>query len=545
MKKILYLIVLSILIISCGSDEDTISRNENGDSVENESIDFENISDFSASITTPEKERDYTYHNQGGLGVFENPSLQTYFKSRVNLEYINSTLTIPPSKINIKWSSSNDGVIFEGSLDDQYESNFESLLSKGNHKIYFEATIENNPNFVAKDSISISNIISLQLENTDKSVKLKWSKYEGENFQSYIIYREKFEPLVEISDINITDYEDTSITLAEIKKFQVVVKTLNDDEDIVSGSNIEEEEAGKYIRIPHFITKAINDKTRNKLYAIVGEEYSSSNYATEYGLIILNNNSEKVEINSHILKEYRFSDLDMSLDGKYLFLCERGVDKITRLDLSNLEVTRFDVASYGWGIHKIEVGKNYRLYCHRRPPTSGESPLFILDGINGEQKGFYNWLNHGDIEFNPINNRLYHSTSITSQKELVKFSVDNDYVSREKVFAPDIPFPKPFLLISENGEKIFWEKFQLDNNLNIEREFENPIIACNDNNLYISDGLKLMVFDDLNTVIEYPNFPNHEISREVFTNDDSILFVKSSQPYTNERFTHFFKIKIQ
>lgn len=544
MKKTLYLIVLSILIFSCGSSEDTISDNENGNASENTSIDFENILDFSVSISSPEKERDYTYHNQGDSEVFEDPNSQTSFKSNVKLEYVNNSDPIPPSKISIKWSSDKDGVLFEENLNDQYESNFERSLSKGNHKIYFEASIENNSNFIAKDSVFLSNVISLKLENTDKSVKLEWSKYEGDNFQSYLIYREDFEPLVEISDINITDYEDTSITLAETKKFQIVVKTLN-GEDIISGSNIEEEEAGKYIKTPHFITKTINDKTRNKLYAIVGEEYSSSNYATQYGLIILDNNSEKVEINSHILKEYRFSDLDISLDGKYLFLCERGVDKITRLDLSSLELTRFDIASYGWGIHRIEVGNNYRLYCHRRPPTSGDSPLFILDGINGEQKGFYNWLNHGDIEFNPINNKLYHSTSVTSQKELIKFSVDNDYVSREKVFAPDIPFPKPFLLISENGEKVFWEKFQLDNNLNIEREFENPIMACNDNNSYISDGLKLMAFDDLNTVIEYPNFPNHETSREVFTNDDSILFVKSSQPYTNERFTHFFKIKIQ
>ncbi len=543
MKKVLYLIVLSILSFNCGSDDETISENENINDSENESIDFDNIKGFSVSILTPNRERDYSYHSQGNTGVFENPNLPTAFKGKVTLDYMDNNSSVPSSKINIKWSSKKDGDIFEGDLNDLYESNFEKLLSKGNHKIYFEASIEDNSNFIAKDSITISNVISLQLENTDRSVKLKWSKYEGDDFQSYLIYRENFEPLVEIPNIDITEYEDSNITLANIKKFQIVVKTSN-DEGIISGSNIEEEEAGKYIRIPHFVTKAINDKTRNRIYTIIGEEFSSNNDADEYGLLILDNNSQMVEIKSHILKEYRFSDLDMSLDGKYLFLCERGIDKITRLDLNNLEVTRFDIASFGWGIHKIEVGNNYRVYCHRRPPTSGNSPLFILDGINGEQKGFYNWLNHGDIEFNPINNRLYHSTSITSEKELIKFSVDNDFVSREKVFAPDIPFPKPFLLISENGEKLFWEKFQLDNNLNIEREFENPIIACNDDNSYISDGIKLMAFDDLSTVFEYPNFPSHEISKEVFINDDSILFVKSSQPYTNERFTHFFKIKI-
>ncbi len=543
MKKILYLIVLSILIFSCGSDEDTMSDNENGNDSENESIDFENISDFSVSISSPEKERDYTYHNQGGSEIFEDPNLQTSFKSNVKLEYVNNSDPIPPAKINIKWSSNKDGVIFEGNLNDQYESNFERSLSKGNHKIYFEASIENNSNFIAKDSVFLSNVISLKLENTGKSVKLKWSKYEDDNFQSYLIYREDFEPLVEISDINITDYEDTSITLAETKKFQVVVKTLN-SEDIITGSNIEEEEAGKYIRIPHFITKTINDKTRNKLYAIVGEEYPSSNYATEYGLIILDNNSEKVEINSHILKEHRFSDLDISPDGKYLFLCQRGVDKITRLDLNSLDITRFDVAYGGWGVHKIEVGNNYRLYCPRRPPTSGDSPMYILDGLTGEQVGFYNWMIHGDIEFNIHNNKLYHSTS-TREKQVIKFSVDNDVVGLEKRFSPDIWWPKPFILLSENGENIFWEQFQLDKDLNIVREFENPIIACNNNSSYISDGIKLINFNNLSTVFDYPSFPNHEISEEVFINDNSLLFIKSSQPYTNERFTHFFKVKIE
>ncbi len=533
MKKLLSLIFLSVIIFSCGSDENDL---------ETDLINIENISRFSVSISSPEKERDYTYHNEGNSGIFENPSLQTSFKSNVKIEYIDNTDPVPTSKIKIKWSSNIDGVIFEGNINNEFESNFEKSLSKGNHKIYFEASIDNNPNFIAKDSVILSNVISLQLEPTDRAVKLNWSKYLGDDFQSYLIYREDYEPIVEISDINNTQYEDTDITLADTKKFQVIVKTLNDD-NIISGSNIEETEAGKYLKIPHFITKTIYDQTRNKIYSIVGEN-SSSNNATEYGLIILDNNSEKVEINSHILKEHRFSDLDMSSDGKYLFLCQKGVDKITRLDLNSLESTRFDVAYGGWGVHKIEVGNDYRLYCPRRPPTSGSSPMYILDGLTGEQVGLYNWMIHGDVEFNIYNNKLYHSTSVR-EKSVIKFSVNNDNVIREKTFSPDIWWPKSFILLSENGEHIFWEKFQLDKDLNIMREFENPIVACNSNSSYLSDGLKLMSFDDLNTIFKYPNFPNYEISGEIFTIDNALLFIKSSQPYTNERFTHFFKISTE
>lgn len=203
------------------------------------------------------------------------------------------------------------------------------------------------------------------------------------------------------------EYEDTDLILAETTVYQVVVKTL-DDIEIVSGSNIEEAEAGKYLKINHFITKAIEDNTRNKIYAIVGEKQHSFRYANEYGLIVLDNNKDKVEMDSHSLKEHRFSDLDLSPDGKYLFLAQRGVDKITRIELSNNKIKRFDVAYGGWGVHKIEVGNNYRLYCHRTPPTSGDSHFYILDGITGQLLNASSSLNHGDMAFNIHNNKLYH-----------------------------------------------------------------------------------------------------------------------------------------
>lgn len=124
-----------------------------------------------------------------------------------------------------------------------------------------------------------------------------------------------------------------------------------------------------------------------------------------------------------------------------------------------------------------------------------------------------------------------------------RYSVENDSFTREKTFSPDIGWPKAFILLSEDGEKIFWEQFQLDNDLNLVREFESPIIACNYDASLISDGEKLLTSENLNTVFEYPNFPYHNTSGEIFTNDISLLFIKSSQPYTNERYTHIFKIK--
>ena len=423
MKNLFHISLIILLTVSC-SDSNEINY-----------IDFENISNFSISITTPEKKNDFTYHNNGVLGLFYNPDTPIRFEGEIDLNLINPSKPIDPSNIKIKWSSSLDGIISEEVSSDEYKSSFEKIISKNIHTIYFEVSINDNPDITRKDSIVISNVIRLELEPTDRSIKLKWSKYEGSNFESYLIYRENHDPLIEISNINILEYEDFDITLAEVKNFQIVVKT-SDNLNIVYGSNIEEGESGKYVKIPYFVTKTIKDRHRNKIYAIVGDDYSA-----DYGLIILDNNSEKVEINSYLLKESRFSDLDISSDGKYLYLCQKWVDKITRLDLNSFEITSFDVSYGGWGIHKIEVGNNYRLYCHRTPPTSGNSSLYILDGTNGNKVGEYYWADHGDIEFNIFNNKLYHSKSVTSNKILIKFSVDNDSFTHDVVFAPDIPFP--------------------------------------------------------------------------------------------------------
>ncbi|NQX82753.1 MAG: hypothetical protein HRT66_12300 [Flavobacteriaceae bacterium] len=55
-------------------------------------------------------------------------------------------------------------------------------------------------------------------------------------------------------------------------------------------------------------------------------------------MIILDNNSEKAEVNSLLLKETRFYDLDISSDGKHLYLCQKWADKITRFDLNSFDI---------------------------------------------------------------------------------------------------------------------------------------------------------------------------------------------------------------
>ena len=98
--------------------------------------------------------------------------------------------------------------------------------------------------------------------------------------------------------------------------------------------------------------------------------------------------------------------------------------------------------------------------------------------------------------------------------------------------------------MSEDGQHLFWEKFQLDKSLNIIREFEENIISSNSENTYFSDGIKLMTFDNSETVFNYPLFPlSDEKSNEIFMDDNSIVISKSYQPWTNVKYTYIFKFK--
>ena len=560
MRRLFILMVLGLVALGCSNEENPIQDNgvseevsqDDEDGMENsgndqddsdQNIDLSNITDFTVEITGPEDTRDFTFHNQGSLGIFQNPNENLFIEGRVDIMYDNNSSPIPSEEIDIKWYSEIDGLMSEGHPDNLFRSTVQKPLSKNIHKVFFEASISGDEVLIARDSIIFSNVLSLELEPTEKSIKLSWSRYEMDDFISYVIYRGGNEPIVEIFDQDSLEFEDRTMVLAEESAYQVVVNTQN--ESIVpAGSNIAEDEAGNYIEIPYYIAKAVYDQTRNKVYAIIGSSFNQS-IATA-GLMIIDNTGETFSIESHLLQDLRFADLDMSPDSQYLFLCRKGTDAITRLDLNSLESVDFQFVNRGVGIHKIEVGNDYRVYGHENPTFGG--PLHFFNGLTGEYLGI-NTVNNlglwnGDIEFNIYNNKLYHGTS-QREKSVYRFGVENDMLNREDDFSPNIGWPTPFILLSDNGQHIFWENFELDTELNVVRELENSILACSPNNQYVSNGLSLLKYEDLDVIFDYPFFPSHDFSGEMFTNTGDILIYKSSQPYTNQRFTHFFKMRIE
>ena len=508
MRRIFLFIFLGLVVLGCSNEENPVKDNniseetdqENEDGMENsennqdepeEKVDLSNIIDFSVEITNPESNRDFSFHNQGSLGIFQSPSENLLIEGKIDITYEDNSAPIPLDDIDIKWYSDIDGIMSEGQPENDYMSTVQETFSKNIHKVYFEASIEGDEVLIAKDSIIFSNVVSLELEPTDRSMKLSWTKYESNDFTSYLIYRGDYDPITEIFDQDILEFEDKGMVLAEGSQYQVVVKTENETA-IPAGSNFATDKAGSFIEIPHYISKAIYDQTRNKIYAIIGSSFSQT--ITTAGLMIIDNTGATFSIDSHLLQDLRFSDLDMSPDNKYLFLCRKGRDVITRIDLNTLETVEFEFPNRGYledgiGLHKIEVGNDYRVYGHENPIFGG--PLHFFNGLTGEYLGINTVGNlglwYGDIEFNVHNNKLYHGTS-QREKSVYRFGVENDMLNREDDFSPDIGWPKAFILLSENGQHIFWENFELDTDLNVVRDFKqifnngNKIVACSPDN---------------------------------------------------------------
>ena len=543
MRNPFYLIFFLILIISCSSDNESAQNND--DDVVDPVL---NITNFTVTINSPIQTRDYSYHNQGYNGVFENPDNSKLFNGSINISYGNNSTQLSTSDIEVVWRSNIDGILFQGNPNDNLQSEINESLSKEVHTIYFEASVPSE-NLTIKDSIILSNNIKLTTINTGKSVKLNWTQYEGNDFVSYSIYKENFDPIAEIQDINILEYEDTELlSFIEDFEYQIIVNT-SDNYDHPIGSNIESMHPGIFIEFPYYVYKLIKDPVRSKIYAIVRPQ-SNNDESDKYGILIIDTSSNTFEINSHILQNDRFADLDISPDGQYLFLCQERVEKITKLNLDTLDATTFVTDTNEWGIHKIEVGNNNVLYCHRDPPTSGSTQFYIYDGNNGNLiNGPTSGLSHGDIELNNANNTIYAGESNTSNGRMYKLPVDGNSISFDSNYPiwPDgVSFPYPFILLSDDNQNIFWEHFQLDLDLNVIRTFDTDIKACSPNNIYLSDFDKLYDFNDLSVICEYPELPPTENTSMVFMDDNTLIFCRAYRTNVNpEEYTYFFKLNIE
>lgn len=533
MKKILLSLLLSFIFISCSYDK-------NPTEIETPIIKLK------TEISAPLKDRDYSFHDNGKYGVFEDPTIQKKLTAKIILEEGNTTSN---NNLIVKWKSDIDGSLYEGKPNDKLESEININLSKGLHKILFEVYTTNNK-IISKDSITISNIIKLEgISDTGRSVKLNWTKYEGNDFVSYLVYGEDSKYITEISDINTITYEcPETKSLIKEQKYQIVVKTSKSNNSVL-GSNLISKISGDFIEFPYYVSKMVKDSQRSKIYAMASPR-SKYDDADKYGLLIIDSKTFKIE--SHILTDERFSDLDLSPDGRYLYLTQNYIEKLTKIDLASMSVSTFSTSTNGWGFHKIEAGNDNVLFCHRTPPTSGATGISVINGTNGNPiSTSYNAYSHGDIEFNSKNGKLYMGESNTSSGVIYCSTYINQDLKIENnypVFPDGVLFPDPFLFISDDNESIFWEKYQLGLNLQVKRTFSTKMIASSQTNLYLSDIEKVYDYNNLSVIFSYPPFPSNDETKSIlFLDDNTIITCKTHQPNTvgEPAQTYFFKMKIK
>lgn len=552
MKRQIYLLLILILTISCSSENETPLDNNNDD----ETVDpVLNITNFTVTINSPLQTRDYSYYNQGYDGIFEKPDSIKVFNGNINISYENNSVQLNNTDIQLVWRSSIDGILFQGNPNDNLGSEIEKTLTKGIHTIFLEASLPNE-NLTVKDSIILSNSIKLNALNTGKSVRLNWTKYEGNDFVSYKVYTEDFFPITEIKNINTLEYDVTSFSsLVEDKKYQIIVETSGNYNHVI-GSNIKSMHPGVFIDFPYYISKIIKDPFRPRVYALVGNQYEESDV---YGLLIIDIDQDTFEINSHILQDNLYADLDISPDGTNLFLCQKNVDKITKLNLNTLNSITYSTNTSGWGFRKIEVGNNNTLYCQIRP-ASGGGRFFIYNGNTGQLiKAFSSGLDNGDIELCNSNNSLYAGESNTSNGRMYKLSVDGNSVSTNfdtnyPVWPDGVSYPYPFILLSDDNQSVFWENYQFDLDLNVIRTLDTKIKACSPNNFYLADFEKTYNYSDLSIAFEFNGLPegNSMFNSIIFSDDTTLIYSQANQsnvrdstdPYWRAQ-TYIFKFEIE
>lgn len=534
MKVYLHLVLILLMAAAC-------SPGENGPSVE------EVQANVNVSIILPLKERDFSFNNNGVHGVYEIPTNQKTFKGKIQLS---EGFSISPNSLTVKWISDIDGELFVGHPNDNFESTLTASLSKGLHKISFEVYLGNNPMLIQKDIITISNVIKLEAApRLGRIMRLNWTKYEGSDFVSYLVYHDDIQPIAEITDINTLqfDYPETH-TLGDAHPYQIVVKTSNPNwTNETLGSNIVSKITGDFLTIPYYIKKMVKDPIRHKLYAICTPN-DLDEVADKYGVIIINTDTFSIE--DHILINYRCSNLAVSPDGQYLYLTQRHVDYILKVDLNTYSYGSITTHTGGAGFDDIEAGNNNLIYAN---PYNSTSPVQMINTQTWSYTAAQSSLDFGQMVYNPMNDILYMGSDLSSSN-LYKMNAANwatgNYLTLTQfpAFPGGVGYPYPNLFISDDGSHIFWDVYQLSSNLNVERQFNDiKIHACSPSNQYISDLNKIYDFNTMNTVLTYPSFGNYQFydSNLYFTDENTIFTNKTYDPNDgNPSYSYIFRIKI-
>lgn len=534
MKYFFYFSFLFLFSVSCESEKTLPSIEEV-------------IGNINTGIILPAKNRDFSYHQNGVYGVYAIPSDQKDFKGKIELL---NNLLLSPDQLTVKWISDLDGELLVAQPNAAFESIFSTTLSKGLHTISFEVYLGNNPELLQKDSIIISNLIELEATpQLGRLMKLNWSKYEGADFVSYLIYHDSFQPIAEITDINTLEFDfPETHSLFEPHPYQIVVKTSHPNwVNQTPGSNIVSAVTGDFLRIPYYIKKMVKDPIRNRLYVICSPN-DLDEVADKYGVIVINTDTFTVE--NHLLTTTRFTDVAVAPDGQFMYLTQRHVDKIIKVNLNTYINNFITTHTSGNGFNNIEAGNNNLLYAN----VHQDSEKFqLINALNGSYTESNNSFYFSEMRYNSANDNLYYGQS-TSSGRIFKLNSSNiatgTYLTLPQF--PDFPggvsYPYPNVTVSDDGNHIFWDEYHLNANLSVVRSFNDIYIhACSPSNQYVSDLYKLYDFETMSTIFSYPSFGYYEFyDSDLYFMDEHTLFTNKSYDSSDGEpsYSYIFRIRI-
>jgi hypothetical protein len=381
------------------------------------------------------------------------------------------------TNLRVNWLSDIDGLLYESNLTEAGETTFyTSELSKNIHHITLN--VINEVDSIISDSIEIYNALKLfPIETTDNSSTIKWCALEDSSFESFQLYRSRYkngilqdEPIYTTTSIQDTTYVDTTAILGEKHFYKVFMNRAPDLPERI-GSNFDSIVPGKFLRTNYPILKLISDPQRNYAYGIINTSSIYSDNETGYGLIFIN--LDEFEIESRILQDVRFSDLEIDPTGNNLYACSRS-STIHRINLNtrSLEST-FSLAR---SAHKIEIGNNGKLYYHVTPPSSGSTEFRIYDLETNSNVPYstgivdaYANFRHGDFQLGD-DNIIYHGGSNSSGSTLSKIGTVNETFSLIDYWNSGNYQSEGIVL---NNNKLYWNHFLLDLNLNILGTFQS------------------------------------------------------------------------
>lgn len=180
-------------------------------------------------------------------------------------------LQTTPQKLKVKLESDHDGVLFDGTADQNGYVIFQKKLTEDVHKVKITVTDENN--FSATHSFNVNVVLPAPVilnapVINDKTALLSWSKSTSKNFNKYevcVIYNDGYESYIvkTIMDANLTSFLIDPLPVSEKVTYFIRVQTQQGE---ISESNLQQVNSVYGYFINEDVYYSVLDAETNSIY---------------------------------------------------------------------------------------------------------------------------------------------------------------------------------------------------------------------------------------------------------------------------------------